>query len=369
MSKTKILIVDDSVFMRKAIEGMIKKEADLEIVGIASNGKEAVELAASLKPDIITLDIEMPVMDGLSALKIIMKECPTSVIMVSSLTREGADAALQALDMGAADFIAKDSSTFGGLYLERELKEKIRKLSGNKVVMNMITAKRLSATKAHAMPGGKDSLAKSIKAATVKESPRVVLKSSSHKKIVVLGTSTGGPQSLQKVIPLLPADLGVPIVITQHMPPNFTASLAARLDSLSKLKVVEAQGKEKLEPNVVYIAKGGQHLVFKKVSTHIYTDLVSEPSDCFNIPSVDVMASSIAKLCGKDCLGIIMTGMGSDGTEGMREIKQAGGLVLSQDEESCVIYGMPRAVAKAGLSDEVVPLQEIADRIVFHCKR
>ncbi len=355
MSKVKVLIVDDSVFMRKAIEAMLAKEPDMEVVGLAVNGQEAVDMTAELKPDIITLDIEMPVMDGLTALEIIMDKNPTVTIMVSSLTQTGADATLKALDLGAVDFIPKESNSFGGLGLERELKEKIRKFAKNSAMMKLITSKRLTSAKSN--------VATAASAAT-----KLMTKKGANKSIVALGTSTGGPQSLQKVIPLLPADLGVPIVITQHMPPNFTASLAARLDSLSKLQVIEAQGKEKLEPNVVYIAKGGQHLTFRKVGASIYTELTKEPSDLFNIPSVDVMVSSLTKLYKDDILGVIMTGMGSDGAIGLKELHAAGGTIVSQDEASCVVYGMPKSVVDLGIAHEIVPLEEISKRIIYHCK-
>ena len=211
-------------------------------------------------------------------------------------------------------------------------------------------------------------------ATALKDSPvtdsskRVVVSKSSHKKIVAIGVSTGGPQSLQRVIPFLPDDLGVPVVITQHMPAEFTASLAKHLNSASKLKVVECADKMKLEPNVVYIAKGGIHMKFVKVSNNVYIELSPEPSTVFNIPSVDVMLSSLVGIYGSTCMGVIMTGMGSDGAKGLKELKATNGLVLAQDEASCVVYGMPRSVVKDGTADEIVSLDEIASRIVFHCK-
>ena len=385
MNKIKVLIVDDSIFMRKALESLLSHEPDIEIVGLAKNGKEGVEMAEQFHPDVITMDIEMPVMDGITALEQIMKKNPTPVIMVSSLTKEGADATLKALDLGAVDFMTKDSQSFGGEDIERGLKDKIRKFARNKGMMRLLTHSSSFSTQpkpaAPAATGYKISgtfstqthvptpFANSVNnGATIDGSKRVVINKTGIKKVVALGTSTGGPQSLQRVIPLLPADLGVPVVVTQHMPPNFTQSLAARLNTLSKVEVVEAQGKEKIEPNVVYIAKGGYHLKFKKVGPSVYTELSTEPSNVFNIPGVDVMVDSIAELYGKECLGVIMTGMGSDGCKGLTNLKRMGGTIIAQNEPSCIVYGMPRAVVEAGIADEIVPLDEIAARIAYHVK-
>lgn len=375
MNKIKVLIVDDSIFMRKALETLLSGEPDIEIVGMAKNGLEAIEMAEQFKPDIITMDIEMPTMDGITALERIMKSNPTPVIMVSSLTKEGADATLKALDLGAVDFMTKDSQSFGGTDIEKGLKDKIRKFAKNKSLVKLLTPSSTSnfnSNQSFRIPGA-HSHPTSVStpfahSSNVDGSKRVVINKTGIKRVVALGTSTGGPQSLQKVIPLLPADLGVPVVVTQHMPPNFTQSLATRLNTLSKVEVVEAQGKEKLEPNVVYIAKGGYHLKFQKVGASVYTELSTEPSNVFNIPGVDVMVDSIAEIYGKECLGVIMTGMGSDGCKGLKNLKNMGGTIIAQNEPSCIVYGMPRAVVDAGIADEIVPLEEIASRITYHVK-
>ncbi len=375
MNKIKVLIVDDSIFMRKALETLLSGEPDIEIVGMAKNGLEAIEMAEQFKPDIITMDIEMPTMDGITALERIMKSNPTPVIMVSSLTKEGADATLKALDLGAVDFMTKDSQSFGGTDIEKGLKDKIRKFAKNKSLVKLLTPSSTSnfnSNQSFRIPGA-HSHPTSVStpfahSSNVDGSKRVVINKTGIKRVVALGTSTGGPQSLQKVIPLLPADLGVPVVVTQHMPPNFTQSLATRLNTLSKVEVVEAQGKEKLEPNVVYIAKGGYHLKFQKVGASVYTELSTEPSNVFNIPGVDVMVDSIAEIYGKECLGVIMTGMGSDGCKGLKNLKNMGGTIIAQNEPSCIVYGMPRAVVDAGIADEIVPLEEIAARITYHVK-
>ena len=375
MNKIKVLIVDDSIFMRKALETLLSGEPDIEIVGMAKNGLEAIEMAEQFKPDIITMDIEMPTMDGITALERIMKSNPTPVIMVSSLTKEGADATLKALDLGAVDFMTKDSQSFGGTDIEKGLKDKIRKFAKNKSLVKLLTPSSTSnfnSNQSFRIPGAHSHPASVstpfAHSSNVDGSKRVVINKTGIKRVVALGTSTGGPQSLQKVIPLLPADLGVPVVVTQHMPPNFTQSLATRLNTLSKLEVVEAQGKEKLEPNVVYIAKGGYHLKFQKVGASVYTELSTEPSNVFNIPGVDVMVDSIAEIYGKECLGVIMTGMGSDGCKGLKNLKNMGGTIIAQNEPSCIVYGMPRAVVDAGIADEIVPLEEIAARITYHVK-
>lgn len=354
-NKVTVLVVDDSAFMRKALESMLAKDPEIQVIGSASNGLEAIEKVRTLKPDVVTLDIEMPRMDGLTALEKIMAENPLPVIMVSSLTTEGAEATLKALDLGAVDFIPKDKSfaSFGVLKIEDDLRDKVKSFGRRK---NFFARMRKPAS-----PTG-------TPAPSAPLITRAAPKITSKKKIVIIGTSTGGPQSLQKVIPMLPADLGVPVVIVQHMPPNFTKSLAQRLDSLSKVTVLEAQGREQLEPNKVYIAKGGIHLKIKRSGAGWITETSPEPSNSLHIPSVDVTAASVAEAAGKDALGVIMTGMGSDGMKGLQLLKLKGGNVIAQNEATCVVYGMPRAVVEANIHDEVVPLEEIYQRIVAYCK-
>ncbi len=355
MNKITVLVVDDSAFMRKAIESMLAKDPDIQVIGFAANGLEAIEKVRTLKPDVVTLDIEMPRMDGLTALEKIMAENPLPVIMVSSLTTEGADATLKALDLGAVDFIPKDKSfaSFGVLKIEDDLRDKVKNFGRRKHFF--------SRPRRPAAPSG---MAAPMAPTITKAAPKIGAK----KKLVIIGTSTGGPQSLQKVIPMLPADLGVPVVIVQHMPPNFTKSLAQRLDSLSKVRVIEAQGREQLEPNTVYIAKGGMHLKLKKSGMGWMTEVTPDPTNTLHIPSVDVTAASVAEVAGKDALGVIMTGMGSDGMKGLQLLKLKGGSVIAQNEATCVVYGMPRAVVESNYHDEVVPLEEIYQRIVAYCK-
>jgi two-component system chemotaxis response regulator CheB len=363
MNKIKVVIVDDSAFMRKAIESMLAKDTEIEIVGQGRNGLDAVEMAKTLKPDVMTLDIEMPRMDGLTALSKIMDDTPMPVIMVSSLTTEGAEATMKALDLGAVDFIPKEKSfaSFGVMKIEDDLRNKIKQFARRKNLMRRLRPAQFQKPLA---PGA-------VAPPMFKPAPSAQTKTIStpgHKKLVVIGTSTGGPQSLQKVIPMLPADLGVPVLVVQHMPPNFTQSLAMRLNSLSKLTVMEAQGGERLEPNHVYVAKGGKHMKLKKIGSGCITELSDDPPGHLHVPSVDVTVASVAETLGRDALGVIMTGMGSDGKKGLQLLKLKGGTVVSQDEESSIVYGMPRAVVEAGIADEIVSLDDIYNRIVFHCR-
>jgi two-component system chemotaxis response regulator CheB len=359
MNKIKVVIIDDSAFMRKAIESMLVRDAEIEIIGQGRNGLDAVEMAKNLKPDVMTLDIEMPRMDGLTALEKIMAETPLPVIMVSSLTTEGADATMKALDLGAVDFIPKEKSfaSFGVMNIEDDLRNKIKQFARRTNLMRRLRPVSFGRTAGAVLP-----------APAAPSVPPKTISKPGHKKIVIIGTSTGGPQSLQKVIPRLPEDIGVPIVVVQHMPPNFTQSLAQRLNSLSRLNVIECQGNERLEANTVYIAKGGQHLKIKRSGSGYVTEISSESGGHLHVPSVDVTAASVAEAAGKDALGIIMTGMGADGKKGLQLLKLKGGFVVAQDEESSIVYGMPRAVVEAGIADEIVPLDDIYNRIVFHCR-
>jgi two-component system chemotaxis response regulator CheB len=358
-NKITVLIVDDSAFMRKAIENMITKDPQISVVGHARNGKEAIELTEKLNPDVITLDIAMPVMDGLEALKIIMKNFPRPVIVVSSLTTEGAKETIDALELGAVDFITKDRSyaSFGILKIEDDLIYKI-KYFASKRVKEKITRQNLPKEE-------KEEIKKGVPEEEYTKEKK--LPKAGVIEVIGIGTSTGGPQALQKVIPKLNEDIGRPILVVQHMPPNFTKSLADRLNSLSKLTVVEAQGKEQLEKNVVYIAKGGFHMTIRKVGPHFYTELTHEPTNLLYIPSVDVLFTSIANNYDNHSLGVIMTGMGKDGLLGCQLIKQKNGVVIAQNEETCIVYGMPKAVVENNLADAVVPVDRIADEIMKYC--
>jgi two-component system chemotaxis response regulator CheB len=345
------VIVDDSAFMRKSISIMLESDPDIKVVGQAKDGLEGYEMVKSLKPDIVTLDIEMPRMDGITALKKIMSDCPTSVLMVSSLTTEGADVTIKALEYGAVDFIPKELSYINVniIKIKEDLISKIKEIVKQKAVKERLKRiQRLSGSASTTL----------VKTSFVSELPRIGYKA------VALGISTGGPFSLQKVIPLLAKKINIPIFIVQHMPPKFTKSLADRLNGMADLEVKEAEGEEVVRNGVIYIAPGGFHMTVQKSSTGIVKIQISkEPSTTLHRPCVDVMVSSVVDVYGKCTLGVIMTGMGKDGLEGIRKLKDLGGYCIAQDEESCVVYGMPKAITDAGFADVSAPLEKIPEII------
>lgn len=348
----KALIVDDSAFMRKSLSIMLGSDPGIEIIGTARDGEEGLALAHKLKPDIITLDIEMPKMDGLTALSRIMKECPTSVVMVSSLTTEGAEATLKALELGAVDFIPKEMSyvSVNIVKIKEDLIQKVKAIVKEKAIKSRLMRLRT-------LTGRKDD--QPIRSVGTKGSlPNIPYRA------VALGISTGGPLSLQKVIPRLIKKVRPPIFIVQHMPPKFTKSLADRLNSLSEVSVKEAEHGEAVENGIVYIAPGGFHMqAVKGVQGKITIKISEEPSSTLHRPSVDVMMDSVVNIYGKNTLGIIMTGMGRDGMEAVKKLKSIGGYAMAQDEESCVVYGMPKAIVDNNLADVIAPLEKIADII------
>ncbi len=338
----RVLVVDDSAFMRKAISMMIEEDPDIEVVGTARDGMEAIEKVKSLKPDLMTLDVEMPRMDGITALRRIMKETPLPVLMVSSLTVEGARVTVEALSAGAVDFIPKQLSyvSLDITKIKDDLISKIKAITRNRL---RIFSKPLS---------NKPSAPRNS------AGPRLV-----GAQIVTIGISTGGPFSLQKVIPSLPGNFPVPVAIVQHMPPHFTRSLAERLDSISRLEVCEAEDGMELTRGKVYIAPGGLHMKFRRNGDDVKLSVSRDPDDTLHRPSVDVMFSSAFDMFGGKILAAVMTGMGHDGLEGVKLIKGAGGKVIAQDEESCVVYGMPKAIVDADLADAVVPLDDMASTL------
>ncbi|MDP3150699.1 MAG: chemotaxis response regulator protein-glutamate methylesterase [Ignavibacteria bacterium] len=352
MSKIKVLIVDDSAFMRKSISIMVESDKDIEVIATARDGEEGYNLAKTLKPDIITLDIEMPKMDGLTALKKIMKDCPTSVLMVSSLTSEGAEATLKALEYGAVDFIPKELSyvNVNIIKVKEDLIRKIKEIVRHKLLKEgLIRLRRIK---------NDDASPASTTVTINKVIPKMGFRA------IVLGVSTGGPLSLQKVIPKLSKKINVPMFIVQHMPPKFTKSLADRLNGMSEVEVKEAEANEPVRNNVVYFAPGGFHLGVKKNSMgQIVIDISEFPNTTLHRPSVDVMMESVINAYGKHTLGIIMTGMGKDGLEGIKMLKNLGGYCIAQNAESCIVYGMPKAVVDYGCADIISPLEKIADEI------
>lgn len=354
--KIRALIVDDSAFMRKSLSIMIGSDEEIEVIDTARDGLDGLEKAIALKPDVITLDVEMPRMDGLTALKKIMAVAPTSVIMVSSITTEGAESTLTALELGAADFISKETSfvSVNIVKIKEELISKIKAITKQKMLK-----KRLARIRG-LTPGEKTY----PDITRLKDLPKLGY------NCIALGISTGGPLSLQKVIPALSEEIKIPIFIVQHMPPKFTKSLADRLNGMSKLFVKEAEDKEEVKKGTVYIAPGGLHLKVKKqLSGNPVLEISENPDNTLHRPSVDVMMNSVIDHYGKKTLGIIMTGMGKDGIQGITKLKSIGGQCLAQDEASCVVYGMPKAVVDRGFADIIAPLDKISEIINKACTK
>lgn len=353
----KILIADDSIFMRKLLSDLFEEQPDFKVVGVAHNGKDAVEKTAQLSPDLLTMDVNMPVMDGLEALAIIMKEHPLPVVMISSMTKTGAEATLRALELGAVDFISKVSGTVSSIAdIQNEILEKCRAAAAANW--------RISA-KGKSMPVEvEEPPVPKVRPAELMSSPfSKNIPGTGQQRLVAIGTSTGGPRALQQVITQLPADLPCGVVVVQHMPPGFTKSLSERLDSLSKVKVKEAEDNDLIEPGHVYIAPGNYHMQVKNQSGLLRISLNQEPPLASHRPSVDVLFDSVASV-GRRLTAVIMTGMGSDGARGMQKIKSAGGYVIAEDESTSVVYGMPKAVVDLGIADKVLPLPYIAGAIV-----
>ncbi|MFM1650834.1 chemotaxis response regulator protein-glutamate methylesterase [Brevibacillus sp. B_LB10_24] len=344
MKNIRVLVVDDSAFMRKVITDILGNDPGIEVVGQARNGRECLQKVKEHSPDVVTLDIEMPVMNGLETLEKLMSLSPLPVIMLSSLTTEGATATVQALELGAFDFVAKPSGPIS--------------LDIHKVADELIERVKLASVakrKPWQVP-----LPKAPKLYT--PLPNV----KPGRKIVALGTSTGGPKALQSVLTSLPASFPAPILIVQHMPPGFTKSLAQRLDALSAIRVVEAAEGDEILPGTAYIAPGGYHLqVRENDDGRLYASLnQSEPRGGLR-PAVDVLFESVGKLQNIKKWAVIMTGMGSDGTKGLKIMKEQGTVTsVIEAESSCVVFGMPRSAIQAGLADQIVPLEQIAETLV-----
>lgn len=350
-----VLVVDDSAFMRRAILRMLEREDDIQVIDTASSGEEAIEKAAKLRPDVITMDVEMPGMGGLNAVKEIVARRPIPIIMVSSLTREGAETTLRALELGACDFIPKpDSAYMDILKVARDLVDKVRALAGRRPPSRGMPA---VAQRPAAPPVPPVAAKRTAPPPPPIARPRI---SGGAYSCVALGTSTGGPVALGRIIPFLPRDFPIPVIVVQHMPPGFTRPLSERLNSTSAIDVVEGEAGMLLRPGVAIIAPAGKQLKLRKLAGRIEVVLDDDRLNSLHVPSVDVMAASAADAFGSGTIGVILTGMGHDGVEGLRHLKELGGHVIGQDEASCVVYGMPRAAALAGLVDRVLPLDDIA---------
>jgi two-component system chemotaxis response regulator CheB len=328
---------------------MLSSDPEVRVVGTARDGVEAVEKVQALKPDVVTMDIEMPRMDGISALRIIMERCPVPVVMVSSLSTEGAKVTIEALEIGAVDFIPKNLSelSINVMKLKEILIEKVKHIAKKGLRRKVVPA---------VCPGVQQGGG---------HSGPLRLSGDRRIAIVAIGTSTGGPKALQEIVPKLPRDLPVPILIAQHMPPNFTGPFAERLNQMSRLEVREAQEGDLVRPGLVLVAPGRGHMRIRRQRGIEIAVTISENRDDFIYrPSVDAMMLSVAECFPGRALGVILTGMGSDGVKGLAVLKRTGGRVVAQDEDSCVVYGMPKAVVEAGLADKVVPVEAIAGEII-----
>jgi two-component system, chemotaxis family, protein-glutamate methylesterase/glutaminase len=352
-----VLVVDDSAFMRKALSTMLAGDPDIQVVGTARDGEEGLEKIRLLKPDVVTLDIEMPRMDGLTALRHIMMEMPRPVLMVSSLTTEGAEATLKAMELGAVDFIPKQLSrvSLDIVKIEGELRAKVKNVANRRI--RPLRLQRKVELVAPPVPVDR----RSVDAALFKKSPL--------RDVVAIGVSTGGPPAIQKVLSKLPADFPACILIAQHMPKAFTGPFAKRLDAVCQVTVKEAEPGDRIQPGMVFVAPGGRHLVIDQKVSRIDLQVSDEPREALYKPSANVLIGSVARGVGRRGVGVILTGMGSDGLEGIRELKKKSGYILAQDDASCVVYGMPKAVVDAGLADEVLDIENMSQGIMnalFH---
>ncbi|MCL6700843.1 chemotaxis response regulator protein-glutamate methylesterase [Pseudomonas sp. T1.Ur] len=373
----KVLVVDDSGFFRRRVSEILSADTSIQVVGTATNGKEAIDQALALKPDVITMDYEMPMMDGITAVRHIMQRCPTPVLMFSSLTHEGARVTLDALDAGAVDFLPKNFEDIS------RNPDKVRQLLCEKVHSISRSNRRVSAYSAPApaptaapAPAPTPSASSNFNPAPVRSAPapapaRPAPTSPSSPapkrkayKLVAIGTSTGGPVALQRVLTQLPANFPAPIVLIQHMPAAFTKAFAERLDKLCRISVKEAEDGDILRPGLALLAPGGKQMM---IDGRGAVKILPGDERLNYKPCVDITFGSAAKSYGDKVLAVVLTGMGADGREGARLLKQGGSAIWAQDEASCVIYGMPMAIVKADLADAIYSLDDMGKHLVEAC--
>lgn len=347
----RVLVVDDSAYMRYVISKELSSDPMVEVVGMASDGIDALQKIAQLRPDVVTMDLEMPRLDGLAALERIMREEPVPVILLSSWSQEGAAVTIRALELGAADFVPKPSvvqaSSSGGIW--QQLLMKVKAAGGLK-------ARPLG----ERIQGGQQP-AREVQGPAAQSLSPARPRPCRADRVVVVGTSTGGPRALFEVVPRLPADLPAAVLLVQHMPPGFTRSLAQRLNDVSALEVREAAEGDSVEAGLALLAPGDLHMTVRRGCR---IALEKSPPVHGVRPSVDVTMESAASIYGASTLGVVLTGMGTDGTSGAIAIRRAGGFVMAEDEATCVVYGMPRSVWEAGAADRVVRLEAMAGAIV-----
>ncbi|EJM59875.1 chemotaxis response regulator containing a CheY-like receiver domain and a methylesterase domain [Pseudomonas sp. GM49] len=372
----KVLVVDDSGFFRRRVSEILSADSNIQVVGTATNGKEAIDQALALKPDVITMDYEMPMMDGITAVRHIMQRCPTPVLMFSSLTHEGARVTLDALDAGAVDFLPKNFEDISRNpeKVKQLLCEKILSISrSNRRVSHYSAPAPVAAPAPTPAPSSVGSFGSSapvrpapapIPARAHAAAPSSPAPKRKNYKLVAIGTSTGGPVALQRVLTQLPANFPAPIVLVQHMPAAFTKAFAERLDKLCRISVKEAEDGDILRPGLALLAPGGKQMM---IDGRGAVKILPGDERLNYKPCVDITFGSAAKSYGDKVLAVVLTGMGADGREGARLLKQGGSSIWAQDEASCVIYGMPMAIVKAELADAVYSLDDIGKHLVEAC--
>lgn len=377
----KVLVVDDSSFFRRRVSEILEQDSNIQVIGFAVNGREAVDKARELKPDVITMDVEMPVLDGISAVKEIMAATPTPILMFSSLTRDGATATLDALDAGALDFLPKKFEDIARnnedaiALLQNKVKEigrrRLSRFSRPAPISRPTPAPEPRSNSAASTSSGIVQPDRSFSRPAPASLPAAsssntsnIRASGKQYQLVAIGTSTGGPVALQTILTQLPANFPHPILLIQHMPAAFTPAFAARLNGLCRINVKEAQNGDRLVPGTAYLAPGGQQMLIEgrggSRTLRVFED--DSPRITYK-PSVDVTFASAAKTFGGDVLAVVLTGMGADGRDGARMLKQVGATIWAQDEKTSVVYGMPQAVANAGLASESLALTDVAARL------
>lgn len=377
----KVLVVDDSGFFRRRVSEILSADPTIQVIGTATNGKEAIDQALALKPDVITMDYEMPMMDGITAVRHIMQRCPTPVLMFSSLTHEGARVTLDALDAGAVDFLPKNFEDISRNpeKVKQMLCEKVHSISRSNRRMSSYSAPVPAAAAPTPTPTPRPGLGGFVAPAAVAApvrttpiasrggpvpTPAAAAPKRKAYKLVAIGTSTGGPVALQRVLTQLPGNFPAPIVLVQHMPAAFTKAFAERLDKLCRISVKEAEDGDILRPGLALLAPGGKQMM---IDGRGAVRILPGDERLNYKPCVDITFGSAAKSFGDKVLAVVLTGMGADGREGARMLKQSGSQVWAQDEASCVIYGMPMAIIKAGLADAVYSLDDIGRHLAEAC--
>ena len=369
MAKIRVVVVDDSALVRSMLTEIINRQPDMECIGAAADPLVAREMIRNLNPDVITLDVEMPRMDGIDFLSKLMRLRPMPVVMVSTLTERGAEVTLKALELGAIDFVAKPKiGVADGLkQLANEITDKVRiaakaRIHRSPTPANAPAAPATNSARPVAGAGGGAASSPAASAASPASLGRL-----STEKLVFIGASTGGTEATKEVLLALPADAPA-VVITQHMPPGFTKSYAARLDSLCRIRVKEATDGERVLPGHAYIAPGGMHLSVERSGANYIARVQDGDPVNRHKPSVEVLFKSAARVVGRNAIGIMLTGMGADGAKAMREMKDAGAYCVAQDEASCVVFGMPREAIAAGAVDQVLPLKDVGPHLMEYLR-